>query len=44
MHHSNAYGVKGMNIKCLRFDGRGDYFSNEFNEYNMVSIYGMCTI
>jgi len=24
---------KGMNIKCLRFDGGGEYFSNEFNEY-----------
>jgi hypothetical protein len=24
---------KGVNIKCLKFDGRGEYFSNEFNEY-----------
>jgi hypothetical protein len=24
---------KGVSIKCLRFDGRGEYFSNEFNEY-----------
>jgi hypothetical protein len=24
---------KGMNIKCLRSNGRGKYFSNEFNEY-----------
>ncbi len=24
---------KGMNIKCLRFDGGGEYFFNEFNEY-----------
>ncbi len=24
---------KGVNIKCLRSDGRGEYFSNEFNEY-----------
>jgi len=24
---------KGVSIKCLRSDGRGDYFSNEFNEY-----------
>jgi len=24
---------KGASIKCLRFDGRGEYFSNEFNEY-----------
>jgi hypothetical protein len=24
---------KGVNIKCLRFDGRGEYFSNEFSEY-----------
>jgi len=24
---------KGVNIKCLRFDGGGEYFSNEFNEY-----------
>jgi len=24
---------KGMNIKCLKFDGGGEYFSNEFNEY-----------
>jgi hypothetical protein len=23
---------KGMSIKCLRFDGGGKYFSNEFNE------------
>ncbi len=22
-----------MNIKCLRSDGGGEYFSNEFNEY-----------
>ncbi len=22
-----------MSIKCLRFDGGGEYFSNEFNEY-----------
>jgi transposase InsO family protein len=24
---------KGVSIKCLRFDGGGDYFSNEFSEY-----------
>jgi len=24
---------KGVSIKCLRSDGRGKYFSNEFNEY-----------
>jgi hypothetical protein len=24
---------KGVNIKCLRFDGGGEYFSNELNEY-----------
>jgi hypothetical protein len=24
---------KDMNIKCLRFDGGGEYFSNEFNEH-----------
>jgi hypothetical protein len=24
---------KGMNIKCLRFNGKGEYFSNEFCEY-----------
>jgi len=24
---------KGVNIKCLGFDGGGEYFSNEFNEY-----------
>jgi hypothetical protein len=24
---------KGVNIKCLEFDGKGEYFSNEFNEY-----------
>jgi transposase InsO family protein len=24
---------KGVNIKCLRSDGRGEYFSNEFSEY-----------
>jgi transposase InsO family protein len=24
---------KGVNIKCLRFDGRGEYFSKEFSEY-----------
>jgi hypothetical protein len=24
---------KGVSIKCLRFDERGEYFSNEFNEY-----------
>jgi transposase InsO family protein len=24
---------KGVSIKCLRFDGGGEYFSNEFNEY-----------
>jgi len=24
---------KGVSIKCLRSDGRGEYFSNEFNEY-----------
>jgi hypothetical protein len=24
---------KGMSIKCLRSDGGGKYFSNEFNEY-----------
>jgi transposase InsO family protein len=24
---------KGVNIKCLRSDKRGEYFSNEFNEY-----------
>jgi len=23
---------KGMSIKYLRFDGRGEYFSNEFSE------------
>jgi hypothetical protein len=23
---------KGVSIKCLRFDGRGKYFSNEFSE------------
>jgi uncharacterized protein YigE (DUF2233 family) len=25
---------KGVNIKCLRFDGGGEYFSNEFSEYS----------
>jgi transposase InsO family protein len=24
---------KGVSIKCLRCDGGGEYFSNEFNEY-----------
>jgi hypothetical protein len=24
---------KGVSIKCLRFDGGGEYFSNEFSEY-----------
>ncbi len=24
---------KGVNIKCLRSNGRGEYFSNEFSEY-----------
>jgi hypothetical protein len=24
---------KGVNIKCLKFNERGKYFSNEFNEY-----------
>jgi len=24
---------KGVNIKCLKSDGRGEYCSNEFNEY-----------
>ncbi len=24
---------KGVDIKCLRFDKRGEYFSNEFSEY-----------
>jgi hypothetical protein len=24
---------KGVNIKCLRFDRGGEYFSNEFDEY-----------
>ncbi len=24
---------KGVNIKCLKFDGGGKYFSNQFNEY-----------
>jgi transposase InsO family protein len=24
---------KGVSIKCLRSDGRGEYFPNEFNEY-----------
>jgi hypothetical protein len=24
---------KGMNIKCLRSNGGGKYFSNQFNEY-----------
>jgi transposase InsO family protein len=24
---------KGVSIKCLRSDGGGKYFSNEFNEY-----------
>ncbi len=24
---------KGVNIKCLKFDGGGKYFSNEFSEY-----------
>jgi hypothetical protein len=24
---------KGVNIKCLRSDGGGEYFSNEFSEY-----------
>jgi hypothetical protein len=24
---------KGVSINCLRFNGRGEYFSNDFNEY-----------
>jgi hypothetical protein len=24
---------KGVSIKCLRFDGRGEYFPNEFSKY-----------
>jgi hypothetical protein len=24
---------KGVSIKCLRSDGRGEYFSKEFDEY-----------
>jgi hypothetical protein len=24
---------KGVSIKCLRSDGGGEYFSNEFSEY-----------
>jgi transposase InsO family protein len=24
---------KGVSIKCVRSDGRGEYFSNEFSEY-----------
>jgi hypothetical protein len=24
---------KGVNIKCLKSNGGGEYFSNEFNEY-----------
>jgi hypothetical protein len=28
-----CYGIKGMNIKCKRSNGRGEYFSNEFSEY-----------
>jgi hypothetical protein len=24
---------KGVNIKCLKSNGRGEYFSNEFSEY-----------
>jgi uncharacterized protein YigE (DUF2233 family) len=24
---------KGVSIKCLSSDGRGEYFSNEFSEY-----------
>jgi transposase InsO family protein len=24
---------KGVSIKCLKFDGGGEYFSNEFSEY-----------
>jgi hypothetical protein len=24
---------KGVSIKCLRFDGRGEYFLDEFSEY-----------
>jgi hypothetical protein len=24
---------KGVSIKCLRSNGEGEYFSNEFNEY-----------
>jgi IS30 family transposase len=24
---------KGASIKCLRFDGGGEFFSNEFSEY-----------
>ncbi len=24
---------KGVSIECLRSDGRGEYFSNEFSEY-----------
>jgi hypothetical protein len=26
-------GVATVSIKCLRSDGGGEYFSNEFNEY-----------
>jgi transposase InsO family protein len=25
---------KDVSIKCLRSDGRGEYFSNEFSEYS----------
>jgi len=36
-HFSNFKAMvekeKGVNIKCLRSNGRGVYFSNEFNEY-----------
>jgi hypothetical protein len=30
---SNGEKKKCVNIKCLRSDGGGKYFSNEFNEY-----------
>jgi hypothetical protein len=33
MHHSNVYGIKGVSIKCVRSNGRGEYLSNEFSEY-----------
>ncbi len=36
-HFLNFKGMvekeKGVNIKCLRSDGKGEYFSNEFIEY-----------